>query len=72
MTIDEVLPDPKRWASAVTAQRAPNEGSGRTLGPIVAVFDDLETAWTICRRKGREYSVTGTADGWCIRKWVNS
>jgi hypothetical protein len=45
---------------------------GRTLGHVVALFDDLETAWTVCRRKGREYSVTGTADGWCIRKWVDA
>jgi hypothetical protein len=45
---------------------------GRTLGPIVALFDDLDTAYTCCRRRGREYSVTGTADGWAIRKWIDT
>jgi hypothetical protein len=70
--VDEVLPAPKRQVSAVIAQRASNEVPGRTLGPIVAMFDDLHTAWRRCKRMGREYSVTGTADGWCIRKWVDA
>lgn len=43
----------------------------RTLGPVVKTFTDIWEAYESCRRLGREYSVTGHLDGWCIRQWIN-
>lgn len=69
----EVLPaDPKRRASAETAQRAPNEGRPRrAIGKRVAEFDDLTDARDYVRIHGREYSVIGGVQKlWGVGKWI--
>jgi hypothetical protein len=69
----EVLPaDPKRRASAETAQRAPNEGRPRrAIGLRVAEFDLLGDAQRYANGLGREYSVIGGVQkAWGVGKWI--
>lgn len=69
----EVLPaDPKRRASAETAQRAPNEGRPRrAVGLRVTEFDELADAQEYVRLHGREYTVIGGVHKqWGVGKWV--
>lgn len=44
---------------------------GRALGPVIKPYADIWEAYAACRRLGREYSVTGHLDGWCIRRWID-
>ena len=51
--------------------RSPETKGGRTLGPVVATYEDIWEAYDRRRTLGREFSVTGHIDGYCIRKWID-
>lgn len=68
--VTELRPGQSAGHPPVTG-RASRMRPGRTLGRVVSTYEDIWEAYRQCRRLGREYSVTGHLDGWCIRKWID-